>query len=862
MLFNLFFIARNGFTVSNSVWAVSLIYCLIAFLPNIYGVGISLDPSWTYGLSYAALQHLVFGKDIIFTYGPFGYLISGAAVEQNFFYIYLFRLLIHISFFTAVFFQIIQCKTLLQKIALFSATLFLSCLNVQTEYQTVLLALFIALNNQLWQSKHLRKWSLCLGCFSGLALLTKFTIGISTFTIFFICLSVSCYRAIEHKHLIKRHVFAIADFLLATASTLIVFLYPDFRQGFLTIFLCLAIAGCLSLAVGAASSFGLYSFLAKLGFQSSKHLDDLERRGISNHKLISESSFYLLYGLGLAVTALYFSPAIITYLQGSLEISSGYSSAMGIVGSGVELGCALFIILLTLLLVGTSFKLEDFAISLCLCWILFLIFKHGFVRADGHVIIFASLAPFLVALCCIRATRRAAQTRCFWGYLCTLTVVVFGFSTNNIGLPGTRLTQALAPHFVLSRLVEWSNPIQYKTKIAQTSDTQLLKAKFPTELRKLIGDRSVDIVPSEISLVAANHLNWNPRPVFQSYVAYTQFLDNINFDSLSKRDRDYIIYSFTTIDGRHPFFDEPKAFFSLFCNYQLLSKFPANSTQIPNTEFVLLEKRSTNICLPGTVQPPESLEWKVNKALKTDGAAVVRASFRFKYSLLGKLYKTLFRSAPVELWVNYVDGSRRAYRMVLDNANNGIMISHLPRSEQEAFSLFNNALSAQVNSFSLHTNNPLIYQKNVELRLASYRQSVNFSAPPSFVNLAQLKEVNFLPTTAAGTVGSFDFLQASRSKKTLSLNGWVARKGQETSDPVWLLITDGIKNKPLGMVRTGGHRPDVAKFLREPSYASSGWAGTLNASELDPGKHVVKVWFFDPGTNSALLMGSKAVTVN
>jgi len=31
-----------------------------------------LDPSWTYALNEAVARHLVFGRDLIFTFGPFG----------------------------------------------------------------------------------------------------------------------------------------------------------------------------------------------------------------------------------------------------------------------------------------------------------------------------------------------------------------------------------------------------------------------------------------------------------------------------------------------------------------------------------------------------------------------------------------------------------------------------------------------------------------------------------------------------------------------------------------------------------------------------------------------------------------------
>src|ERR1700730_1906518 len=39
-----------------------------------FGLGSGLDASWGYALNMAHAQHLVFGKDFIFTFGPLGYL--------------------------------------------------------------------------------------------------------------------------------------------------------------------------------------------------------------------------------------------------------------------------------------------------------------------------------------------------------------------------------------------------------------------------------------------------------------------------------------------------------------------------------------------------------------------------------------------------------------------------------------------------------------------------------------------------------------------------------------------------------------------------------------------------------------------
>ncbi|GCL40117.1 hypothetical protein SR1949_52510 [Sphaerospermopsis reniformis] len=64
-------------------------YCFIIFLPLPYGINIGLDPSWQYAISYASSEKLTYGKDIIFTYGPLGYLIHGAVIDTNFWFIHI-----------------------------------------------------------------------------------------------------------------------------------------------------------------------------------------------------------------------------------------------------------------------------------------------------------------------------------------------------------------------------------------------------------------------------------------------------------------------------------------------------------------------------------------------------------------------------------------------------------------------------------------------------------------------------------------------------------------------------------------------------------------------------------------------------
>lgn len=71
---------------------------------------------------------------------------------------------------------------------------------------------------------------------------------------------------------------------------------------------------------------------------------------------------------------------------------------------------------------------------------------------------------------------------------------------------------------------------------------------------------STDVVPWDTGLVAGYGLKWNPRPVLQSYSAYTAWLDRRDaafFESSSAPAS--VIYVNESIDGRYPIADEPAA---------------------------------------------------------------------------------------------------------------------------------------------------------------------------------------------------------------------------------------------------------------------------------------------------------------
>ena len=76
-----------------------LLFSVILYLipKNIWNSpGTGLDPSWELSINLALKHHLVWGKDIIFTYGPLGYLSTFVPVYASSFFIGAYALFVSI----------------------------------------------------------------------------------------------------------------------------------------------------------------------------------------------------------------------------------------------------------------------------------------------------------------------------------------------------------------------------------------------------------------------------------------------------------------------------------------------------------------------------------------------------------------------------------------------------------------------------------------------------------------------------------------------------------------------------------------------------------------------------------------------
>jgi hypothetical protein len=129
-----------------------------------------------------------------------------------------------------------------------------------------------------------------------------------------------------------------------------------------------------------------------------------------------------------------------------------------------------------------------------------------------------------------------------------------------------------APAQSVDRIATLALPGRIERRIDQAKARQRELYAIPASLLETIGTSTVHVDPNETSAAWAYNLAWSPAPVFQAYSAYTPSLDNLNAESL--REATQFVLSrrspaspATDIDGRLGVQESPLYSRALLCDY-------------------------------------------------------------------------------------------------------------------------------------------------------------------------------------------------------------------------------------------------------------------------------------------------------
>ncbi|MDG4759777.1 hypothetical protein [Micromonospora sp. WMMD710] len=253
------------------------------------------------------------------------------------------------------------------------------------------------------------------------------------------------------------------------------------------------------------------------------------------------------------------------WVRGSQEISSGYQEALAIEQGEYVVGyLAAGVLAIVVGVLALRRALRHRAVATAGVVVVSGVmlgfgFKHGFTRHDpAHEISFFLAAGFLLIGFATWVRRPAvvvaAATAAF--LMAPSSLANYDpFLARNQWRTGTEL---LVNNEYRLTSVEASR--------ARARDTYRLPENVLSELT----GRPVHVDPTELTLPWAYALDWHPVPVFQSFSAYTPYLDEINAEALVAAPGDQVVLQEATvgIDRRNIRWDTPRYLLALACNYR------------------------------------------------------------------------------------------------------------------------------------------------------------------------------------------------------------------------------------------------------------------------------------------------------
>jgi hypothetical protein len=733
-------------------WQPRILFLSIALLVGaalmhpVLAPTVGLDPSWQLALSKAHGQHLDWGKDIIFTYGPLGYLFFGSLGEPTYLEMQLARYVLNVGWLYLSLMQIAESRPaslrVVQFILLIVIPSFLSDEFYYAESKFILIAQlmilgnFKTLNYALIHQPILGIQSYSYGVISSVFLLTKFNFGLLTIVGLWVSILINIALALKARS------------RLETTRSLSALNWLSL--GFLTGNLLWTTVARDHPWLGGliVSLVGLIAIPLVVRWKQPKWPVEAE---CSSLQPISLKQSLRVTGI-LAMAAIGvvgMHPNLRSFIIGSLQITQGYSQSMGLVGPQNELVAGVVLTLGILMLGGLLVRWEIHSLGVVLPTLLWALmsFKHGFIRHDwAHVPLFAIAMPaYYGTLGALLPwpipSQSMAIVRWVWRVLVAGAIALFlafgsgaAVVSHYYDLNGMAYLSRFSPASLAQRwsqLLSWQG-IQAALLTQKAINLQSSQIDSQPAQMQLQG-KTVDVLPWEVSLVEANQLRWQPSPIFQAYSTYTQWLDRRNLEFYQRTPPDTVLYSFAAIDGRHPYFDQPQTTLFQLCHYQPDPNVPPFGTASAGW-VALLQPRPTPLCAGDRAAPvgqPQAARWQQQIELPLAPAADSRhlllAQIDLPYSPWGKLYSLVFRTPPVFLQVFYATGTVATYRLVLDTAKAGLLVSNLPTQFDDSLKLWQGDLnSGLVREIALTTPNPAVFRPAITVHFSQ----VALHSPP------------------------------------------------------------------------------------------------------------------------------------
>ena len=525
--------------------------------------------------------------------------------------------------------------------------------------------------------------------------------------------------------------------------------------------------------------------------------------------------------------------ALTGFFAGQAPIISGYGDAMSMVGPRSEIlvywaAAAVVAGFFSAQLIA-RFGRIGLAPAAGLATLLFIAFKAGFVRQDAHVLLAAVCLNLiaLLALLMFPGRRSLLGLAASVAAAAYLSLIVTGGSA--LFLPSE------AARYLMDSVKGLVTGLTHPAELGQSYEHALADIRRSPPLPA--SPATVDIYPTETSVVLANGRKWAPRPVLQSYSAYTPALSALDVNHLTGPSApERILISVDTIDGRYPAEDDGPSW------PVMMSRYSVSGLIGP---FLVLARRPT----PRDVHPGRRLV--VSKA-QAFGARVlipanrtpVWATIDVKPTLLGRVYGALFKQPLLWMQVTYDNGDSRSFRLIPGMGQAGFLLSPTIQDSSDLAGLsvgvdpayFAGRWPASI-SLSGDGGARVLWQRHYAIALSALDIAANPNAhavlfdpqvPVPRLDAAggdcAIETINGSPVTPGRTL---------TNARTLGVAGWAAAAANRgrRSDKTFLLLAGQDGGAVMVQTRPT-KRTDLAASFQQPNLIDSGFTAWIDSHSL------------------------------
>ncbi|WP_227242820.1 hypothetical protein [Paraburkholderia caribensis] len=741
-------LARRFLTLELFVGVVSLVIAalfLIPFNPTMPESG--LDPSWRYALNVGLERGYVFGRDLIFTFGPLGSVFS--------------------TVFDPATDKIMMIGSTVYAVGLCAAMFVIA--HPRRHVTALLLPVIVSVS--LSRDSGFMALPFCL-----LLAITR------------VCL------ANEHYSLkrLPAIVFGIVVATIATGMT------PIVKGSF--------VGTSVSVCGLTFVVLAMHHLRAALAFAALACVSLVLAWTLTGQPIDQLPHFFLAQG----------------------PIISGYTDAMSL--GGPSWAPLLFAIasLFTLVVFYVGFAKRNgrsgWIVLLGLALTLFICFKAGFVRQDGHVFVATGTLLFVVY-----ATGLVMPLR-MTALVSVVSIVVYVLIGNTIfPIRGSFATYRVRDAWdttmsgITKRLTE---PTPFKASFDAANNTIRTENPLPHV------DTSVDVYPTELSAIFANGLNWAGRPIFQSYSVYDPILDSKNVAHLhSAGAPQTVFFTFAPIDHRLPTFDDSGSLLTLLTDYKVVGY---------NAPYVQLKKGQPLAEPSLQTAQSKAVQGSLGETIAVNDFAITWLTVDIRPTFLGKLANTVFRPPQLQIELTLDNGQVVQHRFIPAVGRTGFIVSPYLTGPQD-FILVAAGLTGtpHVKSFRITSSRKGFWRTEFSARMTAVAIPLQTTArrliltvpstPPSEV----MSPVQMpAPRCHIDFINGVAFASDSTVKggqDTLKLDGWIApaETSAVSSMKTWVTLTAADGSKMYFQARPTP-RPDVAQALGRSELSNSGFSAMLD----------------------------------